>query len=223
MSWITTEEIDRDREIVVSKGMNDAAFKLNPIVTYNHAYYLPPIGTSLWRKRATDGSLVGIKAKTVYPKKPDGWTDDWQPDTVLALIQSGLMLGKSIGFIRLKSHAPSSHEIAASPELAGVNRIIDEWLLIEYCCTYLPTNPNALVEAVSKSRIKPEALQRLGLEVPPAPAPDPQRQGDTSAPISFTSLGEIEKSIRRRIDSINFAGIAEKAMQDALDRARGRV
>ncbi len=28
------------------------------------------------------------------------------PDTVLALIQAGMMQGKSVGFLRLKSHAP---------------------------------------------------------------------------------------------------------------------
>ena len=39
-----------------------------------------------------------------------------------AIDQSGL------GFVRLKSHAPSSHEIAANPDMAQVSRIIDEWL-----------------------------------------------------------------------------------------------
>jgi hypothetical protein len=33
VSWISTDEIDRDQEIVVAKGMNDSQFKLNPIVT----------------------------------------------------------------------------------------------------------------------------------------------------------------------------------------------
>ena len=98
--------------------MNDAHFKLNPIVTMNHAYGQPPVGRSVWRKRARDGPLVGVKAKTQYPKRPDGWTGDWMPDTVLALIQAGMLQGKSVGFVRLKSHAPSSHEIAADPDWA---------------------------------------------------------------------------------------------------------
>src|SRR6516164_11868134 len=51
VSWITTEEIDREGEIVVARGMKDAQFKLNPIVTMNHAYCCPPVGRSLWRKR----------------------------------------------------------------------------------------------------------------------------------------------------------------------------
>src|SRR5947209_1616757 len=127
---------------------------------------------SLWRKSAKDGLLVGIKAKTVYPKCPDSWTgDDWMPDTVLALIQAGMMQGKSVGFLRLKSHSPSSHEIAADPDMAKVSRVIDEWLLIEYACTFLPMNQASLVEAVSKSGIAPERLETLGLTVPQNEAP----------------------------------------------------
>src|SRR5215831_16095547 len=147
--------------------MNDSHFKLNPIVTNNHAYWCPPVGKSLWRKRAKDGPLVGIMAKTLYPKRPDAWTgDDWMPDTVLALIQAGMMQGKSVGFIRLKSHTPSSHEIAADPDMAKVSRVIDEWLLIEYAVTFLPMNQAALVEAVSKSGVAPERLQTLGITLP---------------------------------------------------------
>jgi hypothetical protein len=71
------------------------------------------------------------------------------PDQTLALIQAGLLLGKSVGFLRLKSHAPSSHEIAANPDLAQVTRTIDAWLLLEYACTFLPCNQAALVQEAS--------------------------------------------------------------------------
>jgi hypothetical protein len=33
VSWISTEDMDRDQEIVVAKGMDDSHFRLNPIVT----------------------------------------------------------------------------------------------------------------------------------------------------------------------------------------------
>jgi len=215
VSWITTEAIDRDDEIVVARGMNDSHFKLNPIVTLQHAYRLPPVGRSLWRKRCKDGSLVGIKAKTHYPPRPAGWGEDvWPPDQVFALIQAGLLQGKSIGFLRLKSHAPSSHEIAAVPELAQVSRIIDEWLLLEYACTFLPCNQEALVEAVSKGQVHlpPPWRDELGLAgVAPPPA------------IAFTPEEEIHKAITRRIAAIDFEALARRAIEDGIDRARGRV
>src|SRR6201987_6233549 len=67
VSWISTESVDRTGEVVIAKGMNDSQFQANPLVTLGHAYYLPPVGKSLWRKRVKDGDLVGIKAKTRYP------------------------------------------------------------------------------------------------------------------------------------------------------------
>jgi hypothetical protein len=171
VSWITTEEIDREGEVVIARGMNDSHFKLNPLVTFQHSYCTPPVGKCLWRKKANDGQLRGVKARTQCPKRPDGWQDDeWRPETILQLIQAGMLQGKSVGFVRLKSHAPSSHEIAANPEMAQVSRIIDEWLLIEYACTFLPMNQSALVEAVSKSAVKPAILSVLGIESPRAAA-----------------------------------------------------
>jgi hypothetical protein len=214
VSWITTEEIDREGEIVVARGMNDSHFKLNPIVTMNHAYWQPPAGRSLWRKRAKDGPLVGVKAKTQYPKRPDGWSDDWLPDNVLALIQAGMLQGKSVGFLRLKSHAPSSHEIAANPELAQVCRIIDEWLLVEYACTFLPMNQAALVEAVSKSGIAPAALKQLGVDLP---------ERVVAPTIAFTPEAEIRRSIERRIAEFDFEAVARRTIAEGIERARGRV
>jgi hypothetical protein len=218
VSWITTEEIDREQEIVIAKGMNDSHYKLNPIVTMQHCYHIPPVGKSLWRKRAKDGPLVGIKAKTQYPPKPAGWTEgDWMPDTVLTLIQAGMLQGKSVGFIRLKSHTPSSHEIAADPTMAQVSRIIDEWLLIEYACTFLPMNQAALVEAVSKSGVRPEALAQLGVALPATVVPP-------AAPnVVFTPESEIQRAIERRIAAFDFVAVAQRAITAGIDRARGRV
>jgi hypothetical protein len=169
----------------------------------------PPVGRSLWRKRAKDGPLVGVKAKTIYPKKPDTWPDDWPPDTVLTLIQAGLLQGKSVGFVRLKSHAPTSHEIAANADMAKVSRVIDEWLLIEYALTFLPINQNALVETVSKSAVKPQALKQLGIDVP-----EPIASPTLPAPIPFTSEREIRQAIERRIARLDFEALATRVIDD---------
>src|SRR5205807_2196676 len=102
------------------------------------------------------------------------------------------------------------HEIAADPEMAKVGRIIDEWLLIEYACTFLPMNQAALVEAVSKSGVGPEALAQLGVALPEAAVP-------------FTPESEIRRSIERRIAAFDFEALARRAIADGIDRARGRV
>lgn len=73
VSWISTETPDRYDHIVISKGMDDSQFALNPIVGLNHDYSIPPIGRSLWLKFVKDGDTRGIKAKTIYPPKPADW------------------------------------------------------------------------------------------------------------------------------------------------------
>ena len=50
VSRIPTESVDRTGEIVVASGMNDGQFQSNPLVTLGHAYWMPPVGRSLWRR-----------------------------------------------------------------------------------------------------------------------------------------------------------------------------
>src|SRR5262245_32882101 len=78
VSWISEESPDRLGDVVIAAGMDDSHFQLNPIVTLNHAYDQPPIGRSLWRRKAREGTLRGVKAKTFYPPRPDSWTQpEW--------------------------------------------------------------------------------------------------------------------------------------------------
>jgi hypothetical protein len=233
VSWITTEEVDREREIVVAAGMDESHFRLNPIVTLQHSYQLPPVGKSVWRKRARDGAVVGIKAKTRYPVKPQDWTDPWPADTAFALVKAGLMNGKSIGFLRLKSHAPTAQELRTQPELAGVSRIIDRWLLLEYSCVFLPCNQAALVEQVSKGEIAvPETLIKIiGADCSPhaprevaavardAANPHAEREVHNIIPMPFVSEDEIRHMIRRRLRIFNPQAIVD----DAVERAKGRI
>jgi hypothetical protein len=71
VSWISTEDRDRDLEVVLSKGMNDEAFKLNPIVTVNHSYYCPPAGRSFWRKKGGRKGDRPLASETFR-----NWTDN---------------------------------------------------------------------------------------------------------------------------------------------------
>jgi hypothetical protein len=165
VSWITTEDPDRTREVVRARGMNDSQFKLNPLVTLQHAYALPPIGRSLWRKVVRDGPMQGVKAKTQYPVKPEAWQGSWPADVALCLVQADLLRGKSIGFLPTKVHPPTETERQANG-WKDVELVIDEWILQEYACTFLPTQQNALVEAVSKSAIQlpAEFIQAMELD-----------------------------------------------------------
>lgn len=54
-----------------------------------------PVGRSLWRKRVREGKRAGVKAKTLYPARPERWSGtDWPPDLAFELVKAGLLRGK---------------------------------------------------------------------------------------------------------------------------------
>ncbi len=222
VSWITYDEPDRVNEVVVAQGMDDSQFKLNPIVTLQHAYHLPPVGRSLWRKVVRDGPRTGVKAKTLYPPRPDSWPGDtWPADVAFSLVQADLLRGKSIGFLPTKVHPPAAKE-RQLPGWDNVELVIDEWLLLEYACCYLPCQQNAVVEAVSKSAAIPDTIcKALGIDR--GSVPRNAASEDALPPIAFTPLEEMEKALHRALARIDLTALASRILQSELDRLRGRV
>lgn len=226
VSWISTETVDRVGDVLIAKGMNDSQYKLNPIVTLEHNYDMPPVGKSLWRKVSADGQRHGIKAKTHYPARPSDWPEakDWPADIAFSLVQAGLLHGKSVGILPTRLHFPNQQEL----DILGRNTktIIDEWLLVEYACTAIPIQQEAVVEIVSKGvQIPADFARILGIDLT-APARKPAVPPAAQSPFilnRFTPLEEIEKALTRRVQSIDIHSLADKAAQDALDRIRGRV
>jgi hypothetical protein len=141
VSKITTEAVDRDREIVVAKGIDLAAFRSNPVVLLNHNWTGLPLGKALWVKNEGNG----LSAKTQYAKRPQEHTGEWVPESVYSLIKQDMLPGKSIGFLPLEARPPEKAEIAQRPELRDVRRIITKSILLEYSVVGIPSNPEALV------------------------------------------------------------------------------
>jgi hypothetical protein len=229
VSWISTESVDRMGEVVVATGMNDGQFQQNPLVTLGHAYWMPPVGKSLWRKRVKDGDLVGVKAKTLYPPRPEAWPagDEWPPDKVLALVQAGLLQGKSIGFLPTRVHVPDTKEATQRGWTDRVGLVIDEWLLLEYACVFLPANQDALVEAVSKGAVALDAelVRALGLDAGlfAAPGRPLVPRAAVEPPIPFTPLAEMERAATRAVEAVDWPAFAARRAADHIDRLRGRV
>jgi hypothetical protein len=220
VSWISTESVDRAGEVVIAKGMNDSQFAQNPLVTLGHAYWMPPVGKSLWRKRVKDGELVGIKAKTRYPERPGSWPEGepWPPDQVLALVQAGLLQGKSIGFLPTKVHVPDEKEVKKNGWPNSVGLVIDEWLLLEYACVFLPANQDALVEAVSKGLDVPASVLRaMGV------AECGMGNGECGMGVRFVALAEIEKAVLAAVGRVDVEAVVRGVVERAWDRVRGRV
>src|SRR5262249_11314037 len=154
----------------------------------------------------------GIKAKTVYPDRPASWPpgQPWLPDQVFALVQAGLLPGKSIGFLPLQVHAPDAEERLRRGWPDGTRLVVDRWLLLEYACVSLPANQDALVDAVSRGALDLDPALLAALGVPPRPVP-------------FTPLDEVERAVARRLASLDLEGLARAAAGAALSRFLGRV
>lgn len=159
ISFVTTDSIDRDREVLLPGGADWKQWKKNPRVTFAHRYDELPVGSGLWVHRHEAKNLKGWLAKTQYITKPDGWGGTWFPDAVWHYVKSGNLPGKSVGFIPTDMSPPGEKEIEARPELAGVRGIIRKWVVLEYAVAPIPSNPDALVESTAKAK-------SLGLEIP---------------------------------------------------------
>jgi hypothetical protein len=226
VSWISEESVDREGDVLLAAGMDDAHFKLNPIVTMNHAYWLPPVGRSLWRRRVKDGPLNGIKAKTQYPPRPDSWPvqSDWPADIAFTLVQHGLLRGKSVGFLPTRARKPTAEEVDHNPDLARVRWIYEKWLLLEYAVVFLPAQQHALVEAVSKGLpLPPDCCTALGLTLSAGAAPEPCRCNANPSPVGFTPLAEIERAVQRRIEQLQLDARIAAAVAESCARLLGRV
>jgi hypothetical protein len=151
-------------------------FCKSPIVTWCHDYKALPVGKALWLKRESLGQYGGIKAKTQYHTKPDGWDGPWLPDAVFHLIKNDSLRGKSIGFLPVDASAPSPSEIKAMPQLNGVSIYHRKGVLFEYAVAPVQANADAVTIAVSKAlkeglKIPEYMLEEMGLFIPtPCPS-----------------------------------------------------
>jgi hypothetical protein len=125
----------------------------------------------------------------------------WQLDKVFAQIQAGLLNAKSIGWLPTKAHFADVKEAAKNNWRNGT-LVVEEWLLIEYAVGAIPVNPETVIEVVSKTAV----VRDQGSEV-------------IEMPVPFITLAELEKSMQKRIESIDIGAIA----QETIARMQGRV
>jgi len=151
VATISTATIDRDREIVLPRGLVKKAYQGNPVVLYGHDHEQLPIGTTRWIK-AQDNRLV---AKYYVSDKTQFAQD------VFGLLQDGVLRAHSIGADVLEASAPTPREIKANPDWAEARNVWRKWELLEFSVCAVPVNPEALALAVAKGYSK-ETFAKLG-------------------------------------------------------------
>lgn len=140
IAYISTGGIDRDNEILEPKGADISDFRKNPVVMWSHKYSDLPVGkaTKIWRDEK------GLLAKTEF------YTDYEFADMVYRMYRDSFLKAMSVGFIPLKFSQPSDEDKEKNDWPKELQRIYQRFLLLEYSCVPVPSNPEALVVAVSK-------------------------------------------------------------------------
>lgn len=233
LSWVTTESIDRDGEVILAKGGDWSQFLQNPVVTFAHRYDQLPVGRSLWVKEHKAKGIKGWMAKTQYTSRPISWEGEWFADAVWHFVHEGDMPGKSIGFIITEAGPPEEKEVRSRPELAGVRTVIRKWLALEYAVAPVQSNPDALVTAVGKARQKgmtipsvfyeetglliptgvptfEEYLKGRGEEEDEVEKPRPRRKGRVIV---------TRESLARQVQHMDVAA----SVADAIEKLKGKV
>lgn len=135
--YISTEVLDRGREIVKAKGIDTSQFKEIPSVWYSHSWKFDPkalpIAKSLWQK--TDD--VGMFAKTQFGKTQFA-------DEVYVLHEDGIINSWSVGIAPARD---SEGKILKGSLVFDEGANITTWekcLLLEYSSAPIPMNPKAV-------------------------------------------------------------------------------
>lgn len=147
---ISTDIVDRDKEVLLPKGAILDFYRKNPVVLWAHEYNSKPIGRALWVKIEGPALLAKVEfapseeAMKVFELYADKYLNAW-----------------SVGFLPVdgKGHAPTEQDIRQHPDWAGARWIHEEWDLLEFSAVSVPSNPNALALAVSKGLSLPTGLE----------------------------------------------------------------
>ncbi len=164
VSILSTDQVDQSNEVVLPEGIGLDAYRRSMAVLWSHKKDQPPIATCGWIKLHHNE----LRAKTIYPQKPQDVECRWFTDEIWALIkcQPPILRSKSIGFINLTPmRPPTQEELLVHPEWKSAG-ITDSSLLLEYSCVYNGCNTDALVQAISDKSVDAAVLKEMGIEVP---------------------------------------------------------
>ncbi len=125
--YISTNDIDRTKDIMNPLGMDAADFMKTRTVFFNHNYNQP-----IAKNTELSIETNGVKAKTVFSSTK--FADD-----IYQLHLEGIINTWSIGFTAEPSNVKQNGNVWT----------YDKWNLLEYSSAPLPANPNALDNAKS--------------------------------------------------------------------------
>lgn len=146
---ITTQDEDRQRDIVVTAGIDLSKHKANPVVLYNHGYggVKFPVGKAedpegAYQVVRSEGK---VRSVTFFSQK------NLESEQIFQLVEEGILRGVSIGF-QIKT---AEYRRDKSPEEydGWPGLLISKCELFEYSHVCVPANPQALADRVGKGML----------------------------------------------------------------------
>ena len=202
---ITTEAVDREREVVKASGIRLDDYRANPIVLWAHRMDELPIGKNLWVKQDSRGLI----AKTQFAKTP-------RADEIWTLYRDGFLKGFSIGFLpdHATMGAPRDAELKSNPDWRGARNVVRDSSLLEYSACPIPVNPEALARAwVSKAvTLSTDVVKDLGLETPEAVNRDTPPERIIRQP--YTVYDDVKAGLTEELESLDMEAVAARIAEE---------
>ncbi len=156
---ISTQDEDRDGDIVISRGGELAAYARNPVVLFGHGSWQVPIGTA--RSPQDQALSVFLEENRVRAKC---YFDMPDPDSafIFGKVQRGILNATSISFLPVVAHrreyGKSHHE-----DTKPLGWVFERWEMTEFSVVAIPANAGAIRDSLDseKSFISPKLQKAL--------------------------------------------------------------
>jgi HK97 family phage prohead protease len=164
---ITTDTVDRDREVLVPQGCNVKEWEVNPVLLWMHDPHQPiGMGSNVRRRERS------IEADFTFAARPKDYEGEWFPDYARGLVEAGVVRAVSVGADYLAGGYRQA--TARDREMYGMEceRVVSKWKLFEVSLVSIPANPDALLSAVRKGYVTRAAVKQFDkIDVPAEAAP----------------------------------------------------
>ena len=204
---VSSASVDRDREIILPKGIKLDEFRKNPVILWAHDYGQLPVARAMW----VDVKRGKLEVKIEFPA--EGKYE--QSDAVYEMFKDGLLSAFSIGFIALDGHNPTPDEIKKKPEWAEARFVYTKTELLEISVVPVPANAEAVATAVGKGLSIPSGLptfHEAGKAADPAPV---EAASAPPQPSHADTVSEVRKGIQAFRDGFDAAETAREAIRIA--------
>lgn len=147
-SIISTEDVDRDGDVVVTKGLQLKNYRKNPVVLFMHDPFVV-VAKSAWQKPEEHKGCGRMRAKSIFASNPFA-------SEVFELCKGDFLRGWSIGMFppETERRELTANELRKNPEWAGAKMIITKAPLLEYSVVTIPANQESLTSARTKGLLK---------------------------------------------------------------------